>query len=514
MTAVQASIQALHAHMGAFSAGASAELGALRRDVEQRPVVGATAYRHALRAIGESLDSAAIEVQGLESLRSGSLQDAVSDGVSTYQAACQQIKDLESLLSGYGYREPYVPEPPLDPLELMEPEARVKQEDVQLRAPQSASPIGLFPGSSPMSSFAGTPPLMSSWLPAGSVLAQGSVVLQGPQLTTMRMARARQDTPSSLASAEDFSPSMRELLGKYTSMSVASSGRLSFPAGSQWALTPEPLPASAPANASPLGAQHAATHASHPVAEHAVAPSPPPPPASRGQPGSTPLDLSRGLAGQGEGAPTPGPTPSFMDQYRSRYPAIIASAERYMATAEKKERPSRYALEAGEFPLFPEQPLAQAAEVGGISSGVEDARQDAPSRSSTALDPSGRFPASTLHGAQVAGSETMGARSAAASPPFGAPSPPHSRRIGCVAETTYATLPAFIRGQLSLQLLNNTLTSLQATLAATGSVEFGARALEELGVGVKAKVFMNALLKLKLASLRVLPGQETVYVLA
>lgn len=74
MTAVQASIQALHAHMGAFSAGASAELGALRRDVEQRPVVGATAYRHALRAIGESLDSAAIEVQGLESLRSGSLQ--------------------------------------------------------------------------------------------------------------------------------------------------------------------------------------------------------------------------------------------------------------------------------------------------------------------------------------------------------------------------------------------------------------------------------------------------------
>lgn len=61
--------------------------------------------------------------------------------------------------------------------------------------------------------------------------------------------------------------------------------------------------------------------------------------------------------------------------------------------------------------------------------------QDAPSRSSTALDPSGRFPASTLHGAQVAGSETMGARSAAASPPFGAPSPPHSRRIGCVAET-------------------------------------------------------------------------------
>lgn len=92
----------------------------------------------------------------------------MSDGVSTYQAACQQIKDLESLLSGYGYREPYVPEPPLDPLELMEPEARVKQEDVQLRAPQSASPIGLFPGSSPMSSFAGTPPLMSSWLPAGS----------------------------------------------------------------------------------------------------------------------------------------------------------------------------------------------------------------------------------------------------------------------------------------------------------------------------------------------------------
>lgn len=31
---------------------------------------------------------------------------------------------------------------------------------------------------------------------------------------------------------------------------------------------------------------------------------------------------------------------------------------------------------------------------------------------------------------------------------------------------------------------------------------------------MKAKVFMNALLKLKLASLRVLPGQETVYVLA
>lgn len=44
--------------------------------------------------------------------------------------------------------------------------------------------------------------------------------------------------------------------------------------------------------------------------------------------------------------------------------------------------------------------------------------------------------------------------------------------------------------------------------------EFGALDLEELRVGVKAKVFMNALLKLELATLRVLPGQDTVYVLA
>lgn len=182
----------------------------------------------------------------------------MSEGVHTYQAACQQIRDLESLLAGYGYREPYAPEPPLDPLELAVPEERREPEAARHGLLESASPMGPFPGSSPVSSFAGTPPLMGSWLPVGSGepgraptargwqclerergpppgpgdgsrsehapcstfhpcpphhshagLGQGSTVPPGPQLTTMRMARARQDTPSSLASAEDFSPSMR-----------------------------------------------------------------------------------------------------------------------------------------------------------------------------------------------------------------------------------------------------------------------------------------------------------------
>lgn len=165
----------------------------------------------------------------------------------------------------------------------------------------------------------------------------------------------------------------RELLGKYTSMSVASSGRLSFPAGSQWALTPE----AARTGPSPAGGA-AGVALSRGAVGSGAAPTPPQPQPARGEPGiATPHDPHPGpaLAQQREGAPTPGPTPSFMEQYRSRYPAIIASAERYMATAERGERPSRYAVEAGAFPRFPEHPMAQAAEGGGAQAGEGGARQ-------------------------------------------------------------------------------------------------------------------------------------------
>lgn len=50
--------------------------------------------------------------------------------------------------------------------------------------------------------------------------------------------------------------------------------------------------------------------------------------------------------------------------------------------------------------------------------------------------------------------------------------------------------------------------------ASTPCAEFELATVEGLGHATKAKAFMNALLKMGLARLRVRAGQETVYVLA
>ncbi|KAK2079697.1 hypothetical protein QBZ16_002092 [Prototheca wickerhamii] len=158
-----------------------------------------------------------------------------------------------------------------------------------------------------------------------------------------------------------------------------------------------------------------------------------------------------------------GPSPGFLEQYRARFPAIVASAERFMATAEKSARKARTAgLEGSGVPVFPSGLLyEEPAAAGDLGAGGDPEPDKAPL---------------------------------------------------AVSEEAYNSLPAFVRGQLPFALLESMLAALREAL--NGTQEFELATVEGLGHATKAKAFMNALLKMGLARLRVRAGQETVYVLA
>lgn len=248
MASVGASIHALHAQLDAFANGAANELATLRRNVEQRPCAGATAYKHVLKEVDHDLTAMAADIDHLSAAGLGSLQvrpeacvvggagghppsppcptvpcteeaagtaalechgghapdgkgacravdlapsawqgrnrgagrdhklqplphcpwslrhqDALDQCAGTYTTACQQIRELESRLAEYGYREAYAPEPPLDPMDLLPPVEPCPAPAGDLAAaPQSplagVPGLGAAPGSSPTQSQTCTPP--------------------------------------------------------------------------------------------------------------------------------------------------------------------------------------------------------------------------------------------------------------------------------------------------------------------------------------------------------------------
>lgn len=56
MTSFEGAIEALHAHLGSFAGLAAGELGSLRRNLDQKPLAGATTYKHTLSSLSSELD--------------------------------------------------------------------------------------------------------------------------------------------------------------------------------------------------------------------------------------------------------------------------------------------------------------------------------------------------------------------------------------------------------------------------------------------------------------------------
>ncbi|KAL4425881.1 hypothetical protein ABPG75_009897 [Micractinium tetrahymenae] len=397
-SAVRKALRGLEDGLLVFTQQLAAETAELRRNVENRPRTGATYYRNILEDLQQRAEGLGQELAALEavSTEAVSLEELVGHSVALYCQNHRQVQELEAQLAQYGYRDLFAPLPPENPLDMLElagghagaagagaglasdegdegSEAELyaggHPEDAAFCADGAAhedalgevtnrlagAHLGAAPGAA--CDAASPPPAAQRW--AGGAAGAGGVprtTLKAMAPMTAAKALMRADTPSSLASPEAMSPSMRELLGKYAASS--SSGgthlRASTVPGSVGGGTPLPDRAGqatppVPAYLSPafqLAAMEQEVQMAHAEADAAAQGGAGGTPDAAAAPGwqaddamySALTATARKLAGK----------PSFMDAYRQKFPAIMASTERLLQTVEKQRRPAAAAAVAQE----------------------------------------------------------------------------------------------------------------------------------------------------------------------
>lgn len=146
MATLRKSLQRFAEDLQLFSGHLSEETQELQRNVEQKPIVGATHFRHCLEDIDARLNAVGEELQALESvsidaislevllvdrpqafqgiilldrLPNSILQELVGHCSAVYQANYLAIAELEQQLQQYGYRDVYAPLPPENPLDML-----------------------------------------------------------------------------------------------------------------------------------------------------------------------------------------------------------------------------------------------------------------------------------------------------------------------------------------------------------------------------------------------------------
>jgi hypothetical protein len=335
----------------------------------------------------------------------GSRQELVGHCASLYEQNAKAISALESCLQAYGYAEQCSPLPPTNPLDLLNGSENSRGGGAS-QHPKSAAKPGALGMLSPTYSDVSDILRETSLSPTVKIDQQQMMVpppstvqrrLKGPSvhltaaqaLAPMTAAKARtfrQDTPSSISSPEDLTPSMRHLLGKYATTSSSegigggrsSSFNFVSPAGSRpnsrrgtLTLTlPSPLPVSlSPVPLSPAFAAAAEHHrvqieqataaavneensSSQKVEATTVVSS-----AVHGGLGS-PISLSSPLSTHLNDSPSEimqleaadallastaqklANDPLLLDSYRKKYPHIVASTERYLMSASPAMPPS------------------------------------------------------------------------------------------------------------------------------------------------------------------------------
>ncbi|KAI3438538.1 hypothetical protein D9Q98_000966 [Chlorella vulgaris] len=391
-TSTRRALKGLEDGLQAFTTQLSHETAELRRNIDNQPTTGPTFYSRILADVFERLEGVGQELAVLEgvSLDAVSLEELVGHSVALYCQNHQQIQELEATLAQYGYRELYAPLPPETPLDMLElgqvaaagsgggrqdggecsttaQAAAFEGGEQQWGSGEAQSPHTTALGeatnrqAAAQSGAAGceapspAPGQHAPWhhphqrgtvAKAGGGVPLTTLKALGP-MTAGRARLMRPDTPaSSTASPEAMSPSMRELLGKY----AGSSGGTHHAASAS--LTPQPRRHGSTARATPPApsylspafqmaamdqevqmaqAEGAATAAAAAAAA-----------AAEGTPGAAGgweaddamynalTATARKLAG----------APSFMQAYRQRFPAIMASAERLLHTVEKQRRPA------------------------------------------------------------------------------------------------------------------------------------------------------------------------------
>eukprot|EP00887_Chlorella_sp_A99_P004740 scaffold4.g4740.t1 len=419
-SALRRALNTFDDELSGFAGQLSQEVHELRRNVENKPVTGATYYRHCLEDLNDRLDTIGEELQALEAVS----LDAVS---------------LE--LQQYGYTDLFAPLPPENPLDMLELR--------QARAEAPARPLP--PHHLPGDAAADNDGCMTAAMEGGAGVGAGDAAFAGPAspgdgdealeevtnrlaggaglglgapgtaarprttlkaLAPMTAAKAlmRADTPSSLASPEALSPSMRELLGKYAS---GSSGAPSAPASAARRMPSvgAPVASPVPAYLSPafqlaameqelqmVQAQHAQGGCGTPGEGAATPPLP-------GAGGASALAAALGgggrwgggtggagaAAGLASGEPDEevyaamtqtakklADKPSFLEQYRHKFPHLVASTERLLDTVQRKGRPAAAAsVAAAQEAGGPMAALAAAAQHSRVEQDAAEAAEAA-----------------------------------------------------------------------------------------------------------------------------------------
>lgn len=332
------------------------------------------------------------------------LQELVGHCASLYEQNAKAISALESRLQSYGYAEQYSPLPPTNPLDLLNgsdnsrgggasqhPKFAAKQEALGMLSPTYSDVSDTIRDKS----LSPTVKMDQQHMIVHPPPSTGQRRLVGPAahltaaqaLAPMTAAKARtfrQDTPSSVSSPEDLTPSMRHLLGKYATTSSSEgigSGRLSSfsflsPAGSRpnsrrGTLLTLPSPSPVPLSPAPLSPAFAAA-AEHQRAQieeassaaaakeddskiveetaevFSAAPGGLGSPISLSSPLSINLNDSPSEIMQVEAADAflastaqkLANNPLLLDAYREKYPHIVASTERYLMSVSPVMPPS------------------------------------------------------------------------------------------------------------------------------------------------------------------------------
>lgn len=319
------------------------------------------------------------------------LQELVGHCASLYEQNAKAISALESRLQSYGYAEQYSPLPPTNPLDLLNgsdnsrgggasqhPKFAAKQEALGMLSPTYSDVSDTIHDKS----LSPTVKMDQQHMIVHPPPSTGQRRLVGPAahltaaqaLAPMTAAKARtfrQDTPSSVSSPEDLTPSMRHLLGKYATTSSSEGiggGRLSSfsflsPAGSRpnsrrGTLLTLPSPSPVPLSPAPLSPAFAAAaehqraqieEASSAAAEvFSAAPGGLGSPISLSSPLSINLNDSPSEIMQVEAADAflastaqkLANNPLLLDAYREKYPHIVASTERYLMSVSPVMPPS------------------------------------------------------------------------------------------------------------------------------------------------------------------------------
>jgi hypothetical protein len=458
MATVGNAVAALASDMKLFSSEIETQIRELNQNQEYRPITGATHYRHCLEDLCERCEDLAGEVKALEETTMDvlSFDELTRLCSSLYSNNLATAAALETHLKGYGYNQQYHPMPPKDPLSSL----KIKSSSIS-------------PTNNRKDTTTTAPPSTVSKAMAPLTVAEALIA-------------RKEDTPSSLESSPAMlSPSMQALMGKYANMSGGSS------------ITPEGLLL----HSSPLPQQLAAVvlnehntnddnggipatypHHHHPATAIATT-------ANKGQ-------LS----------------PGFQAAANAQAAAL---ANKYNTNTNSMM--DRLYISGQEYEIDEETTLELKSQViksrGLIGHGK---------------DTSFSFQHNNNNNGQVVNDAVLSHHQQhTTAPPAPAAVQIQSHRLDSVAKLgppsynpvlkeEYESLPIFIKSQIPLDILNSTLKRVYTGLVERGGDAcFGWDDIEKAGLASsKGKVFVNSLVKLQRAQLRVVLGQGTKYYLS